>query len=346
MLTLERLDAAHVDWGALDSLADRVVFQTRPWLSFIAASQNSDLVVAAVRDGPAIVGYFTGLVTRRYGLRILGSPLPGWSTDYLGFNLAEGVSRQAALAAVVPFAFRTLGCCHVEVRDRLVSPGDVDELGMTWRAATTHLVDLRPDEDEIFARMSSACRRAIRKAAKSGVVVEEASDPEFADDYYDQLRDVFAKQALVPTYGIDRVRALIEQLGPTGSLLLLRARDADGRCIATVILPWFNDVMYFWGGASYREHQILRPNEALIWHAIRYAKARGLTQLDMAGGGSYKSKYGTVETVIPWARVSRSPVIAHLRTAARDAFALRQRASARMAALRGSPEFQRHNAPE
>ena len=55
-------------------------------------------------------------------------------------------------------------------------------------------VDLRRPEEEIFGGMTSACRRCIRKAEKVGVTIEEADDLEFADDYYAQLRDVFAKQ--------------------------------------------------------------------------------------------------------------------------------------------------------
>src|SRR5436189_3057502 len=99
--------------------------------------------------------------------------------------------------------------------------------------------------------MTSACRRCIRKAKKVGVTIEEADDPEFADDYYAQLRDVFAKQSLVPTYGVDRVQALIAHLHPTGRLLLLRARGPDGASIATGIFPAMNGSMYFWGGASW-----------------------------------------------------------------------------------------------
>jgi hypothetical protein len=33
--------------------------------------------------------------------------------------------------------------------------------------------------------------------------------------------------------------------------------------------------MYFWGGASWREHQHLRPKEALIWHALRWVRSEG-----------------------------------------------------------------------
>jgi CelD/BcsL family acetyltransferase involved in cellulose biosynthesis len=341
MLHLQPLDTTRLDWTQLDSFPDRVIFQTKAWLSFVAASQNAEPVVAAVHDGQTTVGYFTGLVIERYGFRVLGSPLPGWTTCYMGFNLVHGVSRRAALEALLPFAFRTLRCSHIEVRDRWLDEPDLDGLGMAWSPALTHLIDLHPDEDTLFGRMTSACRRNIRKAARSGVVVEQADDPGFADEYYDQLRDVFAKQSLVPTYRVDRVRALIEHLGPTGNLLLLRARDPDGRCIASAVFPWFRRTMYFWGGASYRPDQHLRPNEALIWHALRYARSHGVTEFDFVGRGSYKTKYGTTEKIVPWARRSRSVFVAQLRNAVREGFALRQRASAGVAALRGTLELQR-----
>ena len=64
-------------------------------------------------------------------------------------------------------------------------------------------------------------------------------------------------------------RALIAISARPAHLLLLRAREPDGRCIATAVLPWHHRTMYFWGGASYRQHQHLRPNEALIWYALR-----------------------------------------------------------------------------
>jgi hypothetical protein len=81
--------------------------------------------------------------------------------------------------------------------------------------------------------MTSACRRAIRKSEKEGVVVEQTSGVDFADEYYAQLEDVFAKQSLRPMYGVSRVRELVRSLEPTGRLLLLRARAPDGtRCAA------------------------------------------------------------------------------------------------------------------
>jgi lipid II:glycine glycyltransferase (peptidoglycan interpeptide bridge formation enzyme) len=141
--------------------------------------------------------------------------------------------------------------------------------------------------------MGDDCRRSIRKAKKCGVVVYKHRTCNIADDYHTQLTDVFAKQQLIPTYGIERVRALIQRILPTGMLLLLRARDPEGHCIATGIFLIKNDRMYFWGGPSWRTYQHLHPNEPLMWAAMQYGKAHGARVLDLGGGaGHYKKKYG------------------------------------------------------
>ena len=345
-LTFEPLDLRRVDWDELDAYADRNVFQTREWLAFIEKTQDAKPVIAALCQEGERVGFFTGLLIRRYGVRILGSPFRGWTTSYLGFNLADGVSRRAAVEALMPFAFRSLGCLHVELRDRALSLDDVHGLGIDYALGadftgkTVFEVDLRPPEEELFARMASACRRCIRKAEKVGVTIEEADDLEFADDYYAQLRDVFAKQSLVPTYDKARVTELIRHLQPTGHLLLLRARDADGRCIATGIFPAMNRWMYFWGGASWRSDQILRPNEALMWHAMRYWKSRGVEICDLGGATEYKRKWSPVEASAPSFRISRFRAISAARTLMKKGFKVRQAALGRLTSadpgLRGS----------
>jgi CelD/BcsL family acetyltransferase involved in cellulose biosynthesis len=324
-LVLERADPGTWDWDRLDGSPDGVIFQTREWVEFLAATQGAEPVLAAVVDDGRRVGSFTGLMIRRMGVRILGSPFPGWATESMGFDLDEGVSRRAAAAALVRFAFGPMKAMHLELKDRRLEAAEADGLGFETDPKLTYEVDLARDEDAIFGGMSSACRRAIRKADKSGVTVEEATGEAFADEYFAQLQDVFAKQALVPTYGVERVRALIRHIEPTGRLLMLRARSPEGQSIATAIFPAFNGTAYFWGGASWRSGQILRPNEALFWHAMRELRRRGVTTLDLGGAGDYKRKYGTTEAWVPALRRSRFPGLPQLRAMARIATDRRQR---------------------
>lgn len=326
-MKIQLLDPASAPWSALDACPDRTVFQTRAWLDFVAESQGARPVVAELREGGEVAGYFTGLIFRRFGLKVLGSSFPGWTTPYMGFNLRPGVSRAAALAAVESHAFGPLGCLHLEIADPQLAPEDGASLGFAVHRYETYETDLTRPEDELFQGMSGACRRCIRKAERSGVRVEQVTgEPgSFAREYYEQLVEVFAKQNLAPTYGLRRVELLIKHVLPSGNLLLVRAIGPEGDCIGTGIYPGFNRRAEFWGNASWRARQILRPNETLHWFAMRYWKARGAAVFDWGGGGTYKVKYGPRPAAIPRFIKSRYRTVGQLRTLARDAVVASQR---------------------
>jgi len=298
------------DWSSINGSYDRTVAQTREWCKFIADTQHAELVVLQVLQDQGPVGWFTGLIVNKFGLRILGSPFPGWTTSYMGFNLSKEIARTEVLPSLFGYAFRELKCAHVEVMDRRIPVNEVVRLGLKHRVFRGYEVDLTRDEDTLFDAMDSSCRRCIRKAEKSSVTVEVAQDEAFADEYYDQLREVFARQRLVPTYPVARVRSLVRNVLPTGNLLLLRARDSKGKCIASGVFPACNDTMYFWGGASRTEYRHLRPNETIQWYAMRFWKSRGIAKYDMGGAGQ-----------------SRNGLLAAMREAARWSFGLRQRIS-------------------
>ncbi|HLZ39514.1 MAG TPA: GNAT family N-acetyltransferase [Candidatus Sulfotelmatobacter sp.] len=319
------VDFESADHDELDRYADRTVFQTRAWVRFIGEAQKATPILAKLHEDGKVAGYFTGLTIERFGVKVLGSSFPGWTTPYIGFNLSPGVSRAAALAAVEKMAWNDLKCLHLEVSDPFFTVEDGQALGFQCDSFASYRSDLTRTEEEIFQSMDSACRRCIRKAEKSGVAIEEAHDKRFAEEYYEQLKDVFAKQGLVPTYGIDRVRALIKHVEPSGNLLLLRARDAEGKCIATGVFPGFNQIAEFWGNASWRSSQILRPNEAMHWYAMRYWKKRGVAIYDWGGEGSYKEKYGCIAHKVPWFTKSRYQFVSKLRDEAKKMFGRKQR---------------------
>jgi CelD/BcsL family acetyltransferase involved in cellulose biosynthesis len=312
VLKLERVPV-----GAADT---RNVFCTPEWLEYVARTQRAEPVVAQVERDGAPVGAFTGLIVRRMGIRILGSPFQGWMTGPMGFELAPGESRSEAMEALARFAFRELGCLHMEVMDRGSSFAELAPVRGRVDRLPNFELDLQLEEDALFAGFTSACRRAIRKGEREGLSVEQAHGIEFADEYYEQLLEVFRRQGLGPPYGLDRVRELIRCVEPSGRLLLLRAVGPDGDRIATAIFPFAPDFGYFWGGASWEAHRILRPNEAIFWHAIRHFRERGVAVLNFGGGGDFKRKFGAPEIQIPVLRRSRVPGMLSLRDLAANVY--------------------------
>lgn len=323
------LDSSRVDWDRLDGFEDRLVFQTREWIEFLAETHNARLIVAELRDGNDVLGYFSGLIARHMGIRILGSPSPGWKTTNLGFNLVSGIPRRMALQALETFAFQTLNCLHLEVSDRYCSMSEGATLGFRYDPIRRLEVDLTEPEAQLYANMTPDRRWSIRKGEKNGVRIEEAHDEAFAAEHWEHLKDMYGRKGLAVTLqGREEVRNLIRRMLPTGRLLLLRARDPDGNPIASGISVGMNKVAFSWTLASLRAGHHLRPNELLIWHLIRYWKRRGIERLDFGGGNEsdYKRRYGVVkEFYFPWFRKSRLSSLEYLRRCAKDLFWLQYR---------------------
>jgi hypothetical protein len=142
---------------------------------FCAETQRGTPVIAALTDGPAIVGYFSGLIVRRAGVRILGSAFPGWPTPVMRFNLSPEVPRSEAFRALDRFTFHELRCLHMEISDYFCSSSveNIEKMGFDF-----DLLRLRRDKSHSVRGRAHfpnghGCRRNIRKAEKNGLVVEE-----------------------------------------------------------------------------------------------------------------------------------------------------------------------------
>jgi hypothetical protein len=313
MISFERIDMKDVDWGKISEFGELNIFQSLPWLNYLSTVHRAEPVILSVKSHEQICGYFFGLIVKKFGLRILGSPFRGWMTYFMGFNLKPNISLNEVLQAFPPFVFDHLKCHYLEIMD----PCWNGEAAMDLKYKVDHLpwfaLDLVPSEDTLFAKMKDTGRRGIRKAIKSGVIVEEASDLGFADDYFAQFQEVMSNKSLHPAYGLERVRQLVRDIFPTGSLLLLRARDPEGRCIATGIFLNLNKTAIYWGGASWRQYQSLHPNELIMWQAMKTLKGRGAQILYLGGEAEqFKLKFGSVDANIFRLRKANSFLLDHV----------------------------------
>ncbi len=296
MITFKRIDIATSAFEGKNHIGEANIFQTSTWINFVAEIHKADPVVAAVMSDGNLLGYFTGLITHKFGLKILGSPFRGWLTYFMGFNLLPDSPQKEILQALPKFAFEDLGCHYLELIDPNLAPSDWE--GLSYKVEHLHYygIDISKSEKELFNSMDSTGRNRIRQSLKKKVVIEEATDTGFADEYYAQYKDVLAKHSLTPTFSLNSVRKLIEYLLPTGNLLLLRARNPEGICIATGIFLVHNKTAVVWGTASWREYQALRPNEPIAWYGMKNSKARGVQMLHYGGKcEQFKEKLGARE---------------------------------------------------
>lgn len=283
-----------IDEEEFNAASDKSVFTTVPWLRYVLEDNPGGTpIVLRITKGQDYVGYFTGVLVTKLGIRIVGSPFRGWSTCFMGFDLVSAEDRIALLSELESFLFSQYKCRYFEFIDRNIPFELVQPSPSARRVETLELRVDRTDE-ELFKVFKTDCRNFIRQFERRGARIEIARpDDQFADEFYEQLIDVFAKQDMRPTYSPQKVKRLLRHLGPDDMVLCLRVRDPEGRSIATSIFPGFREKFFFWGDASYQASQSYRPNEYMIWTAIRYWRGRGLKVFDMMGVRDYKRKFGS-----------------------------------------------------
>ena len=294
MISFRRISTEDMPWDELSEFAGANIFHTRPWIDFLTDFLGAEPVVAAVQSDGQVQGYFMGLITKKFGFKILGSPFRGWNTYFMGFNLMPGISYHDVLQAFPKFAFDELNCHFLMIIDANLKWNELISLPYHVKEINNYALNLTKSEEVLFANMQNRfARRSIRRAGKKGVIVEETTDSGFVDEFYAQHMDVNARKSLAPYFGLDFVRQMIAHLLPTGNLLLLRARNSEGVCIATHIDLVFNKVAVAWGAASSQEYLHLNPNELIYWYAMKRLKSMRIDVFQLGDGvRQFKEKLG------------------------------------------------------
>ncbi|GJL65322.1 MAG: hypothetical protein NPIRA05_02930 [Nitrospirales bacterium] len=137
------------------------------------------------------------------------------------------------------------------------------------------IVDLRRDEDQMFADLKQVCRRNVRSAAKAGVaVVDVTSDVELVDRYY-ALAERSARRTGESIQPRDAFDALFGNFAPLHLTALMATKDDVD--VAAAILLHFKGKLYYFAGASDPDYLKFFVNDALQWGVLKHGRAMGYT---------------------------------------------------------------------
>jgi CelD/BcsL family acetyltransferase involved in cellulose biosynthesis len=227
-------------------------------------------------------------------------------TDVLEPLWSNGTGA-AELAPIVESAAREAGVSSIEIRGPLSAPAAHEATrGVEHTLALT-------DPETLLAGFQSQVRRNIRKADKSGVTIRVADDPRDLTHWYFDLHAETRRRLGVPT----QPRRLFEEvwthmIEPGLGFVLLACHE--GRPVAgAVFLEWNGRVVYKFG-ASAQRFWPLRPNNLIIWEAIRRGCERGARELDFGrsdledeGLRAFKASWGAVELPLVYTTLGRRP---------------------------------------
>jgi hypothetical protein len=142
-----------------------------------------------------------------------------------------------------------------------------------------HIVELQADEGVLFQRLESAMRRAIRKAESSGLEIEFGQTSESVRTYYG-LHCLTRARHGVPPQPIQFFDKIAEHVLGNKRGFTVTAR-LDGRPVASAVFFCHNHDAIYKFGASDFAYQHLRPNNILMWAAIKHLAKEGFRSLHM-----------------------------------------------------------------
>lgn len=262
-----------------------LLFHTSAWLKFLARIYHIEWQPLGVWLQGDLIGLFP-LLTQKLGpFYLAGSPLMEAiaSTPFMG-PLIETAYLPSVIAALIRYS-RRWKFDHIEISFPMLLPEALaaSESGFSTETCRALVVPLATRTiDQIWAGLTNACRRAVRKARRSGVTIEDVEDISFLDEYYYMCQQVYRGSGRPPHLSKEFYAMAWDILARKGCIKALLAVHAD-QIIAGGIFLLFRRTAYYLSGASYNDTLHLRPNNLIQWKFIEWAASSGYQAYDMGG---------------------------------------------------------------
>lgn len=300
----------------------KTLFHEAAWLDFmlLTVPHQRGVEYFEIRRDGAVIGYFCGLVLKKFGFTMYESPWPG-TTVFQGPVVNQDVEQAPLMDALLRFT-KQHGIASIKLANEWLDPAVMRQLGFDVAPSATHICPLPSDEAAVWGAMRGTCRTRIRKAEKLGVVAEPTNDPVFAAYFYHFFMKVLAGKGRLPAYDIEFPRALMASLIPADRLFAVWAKY-QGEVIGAAFYAHDERAMYYLDGASDPDYLHLSPNELLHWTAMKLAIRRGIPLFNIGGAPApsrFTQKFGG--GLVPF-NVYRKSFVPFLDTA-RQLYALRR----------------------
>ncbi len=261
----------------------KVLFESYRYnpLYFVVAMANSLSVAIPLMEVKSI---YTG--TR-------GVSLP--FSDYCDPIVSEDVSFGDVFNQIIDYG-KLLGWKYIEIR------GEHDFFkGLPHSSYYYgHTLDLSQGEQQLFSKIRNSTKRNIKKAAKEGVQVKICDSLKSISEFY-RLNCITRKGHGLPPQPYCFFERIYENIikKNLGFTVLSSYKEET---IAGAMYFHFGDKAIYKYGASDIKYQHLRPNNLVMWEAIKWYSMNGFTSFsfgrtdpDAEGLKQFKSGWGTSE---------------------------------------------------
>lgn len=159
----------------------------------------------------------------------------------------------------------------------------------------SHIIDLEPGRDQLFHRFNDSVRRGIRKAEKAGLQIEFGDTLEAMEKFY-ALHCLTRRRHGLPPQPFHFFQNIATHILQKGQGFIATALSGNRPVAASVFFHNGPKAIYKFGASDFA-FQEMRPNNFVMWHAIRHCLDLGMAELHLGrtslnNGGLRRFKLG------------------------------------------------------
>lgn len=166
-----------------------------------------------------------------------------------------------------------------------------------------HILELGREEKDILKNFNETTRRNIKKAVKEGILTSVDFSLNSLKEFY-KLNCITRKKHGLPPQPFSFFMQIFHNLIKDKKAFIISAKYKN-KIIASAVYLHFGEKAYYKYGASDERFQNFRPNNLVMWEAIKHYNQRnfksfhfGRTESENEGLRRFKLGWGTTEKVI------------------------------------------------
>lgn len=305
----------HIEQLTLDDWDDTLpssgveVFHSSAVLDAIDQQFDGEMHLFGAYKGEQPVALFPTFERKNALGRVIVSPPPSMGIPYIGPVMMPNSPKQTAYESVnkesAALVMDELGVRSNRAFVRIIcAPSYVDPRPFDWAGfavapAFTYRIDVGSQSlDEVQAQFSSSLRKEIRKAQTFDVTVRDEG-VEGARLVYDDVISRYDEQDEAFGMPWEFLESVVSGLGDRCRVYV--ARGPDGEYLSGMVVPFSNDVGYYWIGGARASYEGVSINNLIHWTVLEDIKTddalSSVTKYDLVGANTerlcdYKAKFG------------------------------------------------------
>lgn len=165
----------------------------------------------------------------------------------------------------------------------------IEENSYAYEDYLNYLIDLSKTKEEIFRNFKRDKRRAINKAKRYELKIEEAQEKSLIPIFFEMLRETH-KRGGFPLKDFSLYESIFNILVSKNLAKFVLAKY-NNEYIAGRLILTYKDRIYDWYACSAKKYAYLHPNEFLVWNVLEWGSENGYHVFDFGGAGKPDEEY-------------------------------------------------------